>query len=121
MRKLRKPVSILIAAFFGLGVFACAACAEENYSEEIARTLENVPAGTVNRFILTVSTEKDGVMDDQNIQLILTALRDADAENVELLEGTPIIFVNCDRAAIYRAAETGLLASVQVDRLSKPQ
>ncbi len=103
------------------GGLACSASADKSQDDEIAAVLKDIPEGTIHKFILTVSTDKDGKVNAQYVSSVLSALREGGAETVESLEDTPVIFATCDTAAIYKALDTGLLKSVQVDRLSKPQ
>ena len=88
--------------------------------EKMAATLESIPADSVQRFILTVRQEKDRHVDADNMHTVLQALEKGGAQKVEVLEDLPIIMVTGQRAAIEAAFESGLLESIQVDRLSKP-
>lgn len=92
---------------------------EKNPSEEISAVLEDVPEGRLTRFILTISTDVDGKISRVQVDAILDSLQKAGAK-AEWLEGSPVIFVTCDKSAIYEALETGYIATVQVDRLRKP-
>lgn len=110
----------VLTAVMGVAL-ACSAPAEKTQNDEIAAALKDFPDGITNRFVLMVSTEKDGQVNPKTVATVVAVLRDGGAEKVESLEGSPIIFVTCKTAAIYKALETGLLSSVQVDKLSKPQ
>ena len=103
------------------GASACSAPTKMFQNDEIAAVLKNVPEGITKRFILMVSTDKDGRVNPKIVTDVLAVLRDCGAEKVESLEGSPIIFVTSKTTAIYKALETGLLSSVQVDELSKTQ
>ncbi len=107
---------------------ACSAPSEKNgpdvvenagHNEDLTAVLKDVPEDTLTRFILTVSTDKEGRVERKQIDAILDSLRKSGAK-AEWLEGSPVIFVTCEKVAIYEALETGYIASVQVDRLRKP-
>ena len=119
-------------AFFALAALisapACSAPSEKNdtdvvendgHNEDLTAVLKDVPEDTLTRFILTVSTDKEGRVARKQIDAILDSLRKSGAK-AEWLEGSPVIFVTCEKVAIYEALETGYIASVQVDRLRKP-
>ena len=114
-------VALFAVTFLAAGVIACSASDEVAAPDKITAALEEVPAGVVNRFILMVATGKDGKVSPESIALVQAALHEAGAEKVEPLEGSSIIFATCKPEAIYKAAQTGVLSSVEVDRLSKPQ
>lgn len=122
----------VILAFFVLAALisapACSAPSEKNgpevaendgHYDDLTAALKDVPEDTLTRFILTVSTDKEGKVERKQMDAILDSLRKSGAK-AEWLEGSPVIFVTCDKAAIYEALETGYIASVQVDRLRKP-
>ena len=92
---------------------------KNNPGDEIAAILKDVPEGTLTRFILTVSADSEGKIGREQVDSVLDSLQRAGAK-AEWLEGSPVIFVTCDKAAIYEALETGYIATVQVDRLRKP-
>ncbi len=92
---------------------------EKNPGDEIAAILKDVPEGTLTRFILTVSADAEGKIERKQVDTILDSLQRAGAK-AEWLEGSPVIFVTCDKAAIYEVLETGYISTVQVDRLRKP-
>lgn len=120
MSEIAKLVFLVVLLAAVSGGLACSASAQKaQYDEIIAAGLQDIPTGTVNRFILMVSTEKDGEADKQNIESVLSALHEGGAEKVEPLEGSSIIFVTCNTDAIYKALETGLLSSVQLDSKRK--
>lgn len=121
MGKAGQFVALFVVTFMIAGVIACSASEEQVSADEITAALNDVPEGVVNRFILVVATGKDGKASAEDIATVQAALQEGGAEKVESLEGSAIIFATCERAAIYKAAETGLLSSVQVDRLSKTQ
>ena len=121
MREAGKFAVFFAVTFMMTGVIACSASEEQAPGEDVTAALKDVPEGVVNRFILVVETGKDGKASAENIASVQAALREGGAEEVETLEGSPIVFATCEPAAIYKAAETGLLSSVQVDRLSKTQ
>ena len=93
--------------------------ADTRLDDDIAAVLESVPSETVTRFILTVKPAKDAKIIREQVNSVIEALRSAGAK-AEWLEGSPVIFVTCYKAAIYEAIETGYVATVQVDQLRKP-
>ena len=119
--KFRQFVPLLIITALTGAAFACSAAGENTQNDEIDAALRDVPEGVANRFILMVSTEKDGEVSPNTVAIVVAVLRNGGAEKVESLKGSPIIFVTCKTDAIYKAIETGLLSSVQIDKLSKPQ
>lgn len=92
---------------------------ENNPIDEVAAILKDVPEDTLTRFILTVSADAEGKIGRKQVDTILDSLQRAGAK-AEWLKGSPVIFVTCDKAAIYEAIETGYISTVQVDRLRKP-
>jgi hypothetical protein len=117
--------AVLAAAFWWLP--ACSAAGdqaadnskERHLSEDISAVLESVPGEMLTRFILTVQRDKDSKIAREQVDAVVEVLRQAGAD-VEWLEDSPVIFATCEKAAIYRAIETGYIATVQVDRLRKP-
>ena len=125
-----KLTQVLLALFLSAALISTPACSapsektdtngmEKNPGDEIAAILKDVPEGKLTRFILTVSDDAEGKIGRKQVDTILDSLQKAGAK-AEWLEGSPVIFVTCDRAAIYEALETGYISTVQVDRLRKP-
>ena len=92
---------------------------EKNPGDEIAAVLDNIPDGKLTRFILTISADADGKIGRRQVDAVLDSLQKTGAK-AEWLEGSPVIFVTCDKAAIYEALESGYISTVQVDQLRKP-
>ncbi len=122
----RAVLTLALSAAF-VGGPACSSPAGEHaaptpdpqQAERIAAVLDEVPAGTPTRFILTVSTGADGRPERAYVSTVLARLRDAGAKP-EWLEGSPVVFVTCDKRALADAIATGFVAAVQIDRLRKP-
>ncbi len=106
---------------------ACSATSENGDNEtppadqhtRIAEMLHDVPDGELTRFILTLSTSEKGDVSDAQANAVLETLHYAGAK-AEWLEGSPVILATCTKADIYRALETGYIASIQVDRVKTP-
>jgi hypothetical protein len=126
----RRTLQILTASLFWVGSVGVPACSaapnnsegeatESHLTEEMQAVLSEVPGETVTRFILTIELDNEGEVAQQRVDAIQDRLHESGA-TTEWLEGTPVLFVTGDKAAIYDVIETGYIAAVQVDQLRKP-
>jgi hypothetical protein len=126
----RKTLQIFAASLFWVGSVGVPACSaapnnsdseatESHLTEDMQAVLSEVPGETVTRFILTIKMDSDGKIVQHRVDAIQDILQESGA-TTEWLEGTPVLFVTCDKSAIYDVIETGYIATVQVDRLRKP-
>ena len=106
---------------------ACSAPADNSNADsdmsstaEIANVLAGVPDGVTTRFILSLTTSKDGTVRKAHVDSVTRALQQRGAK-VEWLEGSPVVFASCEKQAIQAALESGYVVAVQVDKLSSPQ
>lgn len=113
-------VMLVLSALVG-GAIACSGQTENIAINELTTALNDIPDDVTTRYVLMVSTDEDGQASPVTVTTVVDVLHDGGADKVEPLQRSPIIFVTSKTAAIYKAIETGLLSSVQVDKLSKPQ
>lgn len=126
----KQLLQVVLAAVLAVVLICAPACSaardkpestgiDEHANDHIAAVLDSVPSGTVTRFILTVERDEDSKVGREQVDSVIEALQKTGAK-AEWLEGSPVIFVTCDKAAIYDAVGTGYVATVQVDQLRKP-
>lgn len=75
----------------------------------------------MDRYVITVSHEEGKAASQADMDKVVAALQQHQAQSVEVLEGLPTIIVTAAPDAIEAAQETGLVAAVQSDSLSAPQ
>lgn len=117
---------VLLAALYATAP-ACSAPSEVGQAgdapaavtEAMLEVLDSVPEGKATRFILTLATDADGEVDAKQAAAVLAELQREGAD-AEWLEGTPVVFVTCDKQAVYPALASGYVRTVQVDQLRKP-
>lgn len=130
-RQLMHALSIMRAGVLGLalaavGPVACAPLSEDETAEVEQPAVpprpkaEASPSEDVERYIITVREDRDENGREANVAAVRSALQKAGAKEVEVLKGTRVIFVTADTEAIEAARESGLIESVQIDRLSRP-
>lgn len=119
MHKLyRLTLATALAAGLSTGM-ACSA-SQDAHTGSAETAVDDAGQIVMQRYILTLSADKDGAVPQRDVSKVMRALEKAGAEQVELLEGLPIIVVTAPQAAIDGATDTGLVVSVQQDSLSKP-
>ncbi len=104
-------------------VVAAPTCAGQDgptSEDRLVAALQEVPDDVTTRFILTIDARPDGTPDHEGVKRVVAALSEAGAEQVDALAGTSIVFTSCRKSAVLAAIDTGLVESVQIDRLSKP-
>lgn len=118
---------VVVLAVLSVTAPACSAPQEAEQAPDalpsdtraMLEVLDGVPEGTITRFILTLRTDADGEIDAKHVNAVLAELKRQGAD-AEWLEGTPVIFVTCDKKAVYPALDSGYVRAVQVDQLRKP-
>jgi hypothetical protein len=126
----KKTLEIFAVSLFCIGSVGVPACSaapnnseseatESHLTEDMRAVLSEVPGDTATRFILTIELDNEGKIAQERVDAIRDKLHEAGAD-IEWLKDTPVLFVTCDKAAIYDVIETGYIATVQVDRLRKP-
>ena len=119
--KTYQLIAVCLLSLFFAGTAACSSSnqvetATNEASQAMSEQTEKEDA-EVKKYILTVSSGKDGKEATANKQTVVQALQDAGAQKIEALEKLPIIMVTGSRQAIDKAVESGLVESVQEDRV----
>lgn len=117
---------VVLAALYATAP-ACSAPSEVEQAADVPSAatramldvLDGVPEGTITRFILTLATDADGKIEEKHVAAVLAELERQGAD-AEWLEGTPVVFVTCEKKAVYPVLESGYVKTVQVDQLRKP-
>ena len=116
---MRKLIAIFLSST--LLAFSGYSCGGSSIPQQTGSdVLDNIPENASGRFIVKVITAKEDGDNQKHIQAVVKTLQQAGAENVDKLEGSSIIFVTGPKSSLEAAVQSGLIDSVQVDRISKP-
>lgn len=115
---LRKSMACLVPFLLLAG---CSTAQDETTdTEQASDVLEGIPESASGRFIITLKHDGSGTIDEKTIEAAVASLRESGVTSVEHFEGLPTVIAECDRDAVERLVELGLVESVQADQLSEP-